>query len=115
MILDVGDQFTQAFAAFDDKKWFYHAAFKESAGLPRPYCLEFVNRVDSPGSTINTNTVSQKLRTLKCLYHVGSHVFCQGNPKIHDSQHMPVSVLQDTNIRCFLSLMPDVALFHCQH
>ena len=65
MILDVGDKFTQAVAAFDEKKCFSHAAFKESAGLPRAYCLEFVNWVASPGSTINTNTVSQKLRNLK--------------------------------------------------
>ena len=61
MMLDVGDKLTQAVAAFDEKKCFSHAAFKESAGLPRAYCLEFVEWVASPGSTINTNTVSQKL------------------------------------------------------
>ena len=71
---------------------FSHAAFKESAGPPRAYCLEFVDWVASPGSTINTNTVSQKLRYLKCLYHVRSHVFCQGNPEIHESQRMPVAI-----------------------
>ena len=92
MILDVGDKVTQAVAAFDEKKCFSHAAFKESAGLPRAYCLEFVDWVASPGSTINTNTVSQKLRYLKCLYHVRSHVFCQGNPEIHESQRMPVAI-----------------------
>ena len=92
MILDVGDKFTQAVAAFDEKKCFSHAAFKESAGLPRACCLEFVDWVASPGSTINTNTVSQKLRYLKCLYHVRSHVFCQGNPEIHESQRMPVAI-----------------------
>ena len=92
MILDVGDKFTQAVAAFDEKKCFSHAAFKKSAGLPRAYCLEFVDWVASPGSTINTNTVSQKLRYLKYLYHVRSHVFCQGNPEIHESQRMPVAI-----------------------
>ena len=114
MILDVGDKFTLAVAAFDEKKCFGHAALKESAGLPRPYCLEFVNRVASPGSTINTNTISQKRRNLKCLYHVRSHVFCPSNPEIHDNQRMLVSVLQHTHIRCFLSPLPDVALFHRQ-
>ena len=92
MILDVGDNFTQAVAAFDEKKCFSHAALKESAGLPRAYFLEFVKWVASPGSTINTNKVSQKLRNLKCLYHVRSHVFCQGNPEIHESQRMPVAI-----------------------
>ena len=46
----------------------------------------------SPRSTINTNTVSQKLRTLKCLYHVQSNVLCQGNPETHDNQRMPVAI-----------------------
>ena len=92
MILDVGNKFTQAVAVFDEKKCFSHAAFKESVGLPRSYCLEFVKWVVSPGSTINTNTVSQNLKNLKCLYHVRSHVFCQGNPEIHDNQRMPVVV-----------------------
>ena len=90
--MDVGDKFTQAVAAFDETKCFSHAAFKESAGLPRSYCLEFVNWVASPGSTINTNTVSQKLRNLKCPYHFRSPVFCQGNPEIHDTQHMHVAI-----------------------
>ena len=62
MILDVGDKFTQAFAALDEEKCFNHATFKESCGLPRPYYLEFVNRVASQGSTIHTNTISQKAR-----------------------------------------------------
>ena len=92
MILDVGDNFTQAVAAFDEKKCFSHAAFKESAWLPRAYCLEFVDSVASRGSTINTNTVSQKLRYLKSLYHVRSHVFCQGNPEIHESVRMCVAI-----------------------
>ena len=92
MILDVGDKFTQGVAEFDEKKCFCHAAFKESVGLPRSYCLEFVNRVASPGSTINTNTISQKLGNLKCLYHVRSHVFCQGNPEIQDNQRTHVAI-----------------------
>ena len=92
MILDVGDKFTQVVAAFDKKKCFSHAAFKESTGLPRAYCLEFVDWMPSPGSTINTNAVSQKLRYLKCLYQVRSHVFFQGNPEIHESQRMPVAI-----------------------
>ena len=92
MILHVGDKFTQAVAAFDEKKCFSHVAFKESAGLVRSYCLEFVKWVASLRSTINTTTISHKLRNLKCLYHVRSHVFCQGNPEIHDSQHMRVAV-----------------------
>ena len=92
MILDVGDAFTQAVAAFDEERCFSHGAFKESAGLLRGYCLEFVDWVASPGSTINTNTVSQKLRYLKCLYHVRNHVFCQGNPEIHERQRMPVAI-----------------------
>ena len=94
--MDVGDKFTQAVAAFDEKKCFSHAAFKKSAGLPRSYCLEFVNLVADPGSTINTNTVSHKLRNLKCLYHVRSHVFCQGNPEIHDGQRMPIAIYSNS-------------------
>ena len=92
MILDVGDKFTQAVAAFDKKKCFSHAAFKESARLPRSYCLQLPNWVASARPTINTNTFSQKLRNLKCLYHVRSHVFCQGNPEIHNGQHMLVAI-----------------------
>ena len=99
MILDVGDKFTRAVAAFDKKKCFGHAAFKESAGLPRTYCLEFVDWVASPGSTINTNTVSQKLTDLKCIYHVRSHVFCPGNPEIRESQRMHVAIYSHSLFR----------------
>ena len=90
--MDVGDNFTQAVAAFDEKKCFSHAAFKESVGLPGAYYLGFVNWVASSGSIINTNTASQKVKNLKCLYQVRSDVFCQGNPKIHESQRMPVAI-----------------------
>ena len=58
--------------------------------------------------------VSQKIRNLKCMYHARSHVLCPSNKEIHDCQRMPFSVLQYTHIRCFLSPLPDVALFHCQ-
>ena len=93
-------QVHRAVAAFDEKKCFSHAAFKESAGLPRAYCLEFVDPGASLGSTINTNIVFQKLITLKCLYHVRSHVLCQGNPEIHESQRMLVAIYSH-------SLFPD--------
>ena len=43
MILDVGDKVTKAVAAFDEKKFFSHAAFKESDRLRRSYCFDFVN------------------------------------------------------------------------
>ena len=46
----------------------------------------------SPGSKINTNTISPKLKNLQCLYHVRSHVFCQGNLEIYNSQRMPVAI-----------------------
>ena len=113
MIRDVGDKFTQVVAAFDEKKCFGHAAFKESAKLPRTYFLEFVNWVVSPGSTITTHAVSQKPAPLKCLYHVRSHVFCPSTLEIHASQRMPVSVLQHTHICCFLISLLDVAPIRC--
>ena len=58
MIIDVGDKFTEDVAAFDEKKCFSHTALNENAMLPWPYYFEFVNRLTSPGSTINTNKVS---------------------------------------------------------
>ena len=36
-ILDVKEEFIKAVQPFDEKKTFGHAAFKESAGLSRPY------------------------------------------------------------------------------
>ena len=91
MLATSSPRFTQCFS---------DATFNESAGLPRAYCLEFVNRVASPASTINTNTVSQKLRNPKCLHYVSSRVFCQGNLEIHESQSMPVAIYSH-------SLFPD--------
>ena len=111
MMLDVGDKFTSAVAALDEKKCFSHGAFKESAGLPRAYCLEFVDWLASPGSTINTNTVSQNFRYLKCLYQVRSHVSAKATQR---STKANVCLLASTHIRCFLIPLPDVALFHCQ-
>ena len=76
MLATSSPRFTQCFS---------DATFKESAGLPRAYCLEFL---------------SQKLRNPKCLYYVSSRVFCQGNLEIHESQSMPVAIYSH-------SLFPD--------